>query len=746
MLSDDEKLEKMMEKLSPQQKDNLNKIRHAVEEIWKGDHIISDFTSHGIDHSMRIIGYSYDILSCNKNDELTQDETYLLLASIYLHDIGMQCYPPEPIFSDIINEAKCIAEERNICFNCIDFKSESAMKLTDDEQKFIREYHSLLTAALINYSFKKTDYILHEACKGIQNNLRMDLTHICLYHSKYSIMDCEEYLTILEKEGRKKLIATILRLADEMDIGYNRINEDDYKILRKDPKNLIHWIKHKYTTVSLSDNEIHLKIVLNLEDAEKYGHIFQALIINKFCCKNKNLIKILNSYGYNIKMGDKEERKNGEPKIITGSSYEKISTEVLSEFKALERENRYISNCRYKYNVAGFNNKIEKGILNNSEPYKILIIGDVMLDSTMYMIDAPYDQVLTHDNLNMVFVLLPKDEYLYKNLKIDCSDRRSLGGAAGIMTTLLEIPNVYVDMIGIIGNDRQGDEIQELFKDLQNKHHENNEACSNFHPIVIDEYPTVTKYYYHCVKYNQGPPLITRYRFDREDIELIYDNIEKYKESFNLVLNEICTNYDCIIIKDHQKGMINEYVIDWISQKYPNTPIFIDPKYNFDYYKKLNIKAIIPNIKEASMGIKEIANISEEEVKKRATESRLYDEDYDLLKECLPNCDSFIIKSDINGAIIYSDDNNYHDRDYIYPLPVEESKLKSNVGCGDTFDAYFIIGQLKEYSLQTSIKLANIAAGIKRKKELGEVVSPQEVFDELNIFNKKCIRPFKDTH
>lgn len=743
MLSDEEKLEKMMKKLNPTLKDSLIKMIEPVKQIWGTDLVLPDYTRHGTDHSMHVIGYSYDILDSHakKINELNEYEMYLLLASIFLHDIGMQCYPSEEIFSEIIDYAKKIADEKKIPFDVLEFRSRSGASLADDEKESIRRYHSLLTKAMIIYGVQKLEYeTLHDACKHIPDELVDDLSDICLYHSKYPIMDCDEHLSILQ--GRKRLIAVILRLADELDISRRRINENDYKILRRDPKNLIYWLKHKHTSVVISDNLIRLKLTLHPEDAKNYGRILQASIINDFCCKNKKLIEILNIKKFDIKLDDEKSRKDGILQVVPSYGAKKIPDEVLLEFKRLEREEKFISQFRYRHNITNFYKNIEKEILNNNYTYNILVLGDVMLDHVMYTINAPYGQVLTH-NLQKVSVLLREEDHRYKKLGLSSSERRTLGGTASLVVALLAIPNITIDVISIIGNDPEGKEIERLFTDLKAHTQKNNGSYPNFYPVIVNEYPTVTKNYYYDIEYSQGI-VKTGYRFDREDKSIIDKKIEEYKQKLKIVLDNLGTKYDCIIIADHEKGMINNDIIDWVSQKFPYVPKYVDPKYNFDYYNDLYLKATIPNIKEASMGIRKIANISEDEIKLRGLNSELFDTDFDCLKECLPNCESFIVKADINGAVIYSKNNDNDDKngsyykDNICSFPIDESKVKDNIGCGDVFDAYFILSQLKGFTLEDSVKLANIAAGIKRKKELGDVVSPKEICEELSNFRKKC--------
>jgi hypothetical protein len=49
-------------------------------------------------HSQRLAGFATQLLDANDGRPLSAQEMYLLLAGIYLHDIGMQCdvvkFPP----------------------------------------------------------------------------------------------------------------------------------------------------------------------------------------------------------------------------------------------------------------------------------------------------------------------------------------------------------------------------------------------------------------------------------------------------------------------------------------------------------------------------------------------------------------------------------------------------------------------------------------------------------------------------
>ncbi|MDD1754928.1 MAG: hypothetical protein LUQ63_04845 [Methanothrix sp.] len=72
---------------------NLEMIREAAEDIWAEDstRVVQFYTDHGIKHSERLAGIVDDLLKANNGSALSSEEMYLLLAGIYLHDIGMQC-------------------------------------------------------------------------------------------------------------------------------------------------------------------------------------------------------------------------------------------------------------------------------------------------------------------------------------------------------------------------------------------------------------------------------------------------------------------------------------------------------------------------------------------------------------------------------------------------------------------------------------------------------------------------------
>ena len=246
---------------------SLALIREVMESIWASDapRIIKDYTDHGEKHSETIIYFVQKLLQANPESEFSEQEIYLLLAGIWLHDIGMQC--------DVIKypELKKEAERLGAKFD-VEFAIETENNYLQEQQFEIRKNHHFLSAAWINYLYRETNSMskLALAVKSIPNDLVNDLMDICKFHSKLPINNCPES-TIFAFSIRKKMVAALLRFADELDISSTRLGLDRSHIFTMKPERSIHLWLHKYTTVTINSNKVLLKMRLNPKDFELYS-------------------------------------------------------------------------------------------------------------------------------------------------------------------------------------------------------------------------------------------------------------------------------------------------------------------------------------------------------------------------------------------------------------------------------------------------------------------------------------------
>jgi CheY-like chemotaxis protein len=267
---------------------SLAAIRQAMEDIWANDtpRIVQDFTDHGEKHSERLTRFAAKLLEANYGLPFSDQEIYLLMAGIYLHDIGMQC--------DVIKhpEIKARAEDLGAQFT-VAFTAQTTSRYNLVEQKAIRRNHHYLTAAWIDHADRTGETVLGPAVRTIPEDLVDDVIDACKYHAKQPITDCPPQF-MFDSTGRKQLVAALLRLADELDIDAHRVSIETVKNFALDPYNSVYWWLHHHTKIVFSArNMILLTIRLHPNDAEQLGPLVEAIFINGFEKKNKPVISVL---------------------------------------------------------------------------------------------------------------------------------------------------------------------------------------------------------------------------------------------------------------------------------------------------------------------------------------------------------------------------------------------------------------------------------------------------------------------
>lgn len=86
----DVELEEHLEKRCDYLYKHLEEIRKYCEHEWNGP-ILPFLPEHGIEHSKKLILFLEDILPMI-HPPLSMDELFIILSSIYIHDLGMQDY------------------------------------------------------------------------------------------------------------------------------------------------------------------------------------------------------------------------------------------------------------------------------------------------------------------------------------------------------------------------------------------------------------------------------------------------------------------------------------------------------------------------------------------------------------------------------------------------------------------------------------------------------------------------------
>ncbi|MEO0144327.1 MAG: PfkB family carbohydrate kinase [candidate division WOR-3 bacterium] len=290
--------------------------------------------------------------------------------------------------------------------------------------------------------------------------------------------------------------------------------------------------------------------------------------------------------------------------------------------------------------------------LNDPPKSKVLVIGDIMLDKYYF---GDVERISPEAPVPVVHIR-----------KIESR----IGGAGNTALNLKNL-GIEVDILGIVGNDENGNELLNLLKE------------KNFHLNYIIKIDNITTTKIRVISRNQH-----LLRIDFEEVKALNREIE------NKVINiieEIVKNYDLVIVSDYNKGLITEK----ISQIVINMSKFtiIDPKgRNWNKYKGANI--ITPNVKELSEGL----NISLE------NEDKILEEAGKIAVKKF-NFGSILITRSEKGL-------SYIDNKTILHVPTKQSEVYDVSGAGDTVVAALAFGIICNLNVREILEFANLCASI----------------------------------
>ena len=270
--------------------------------------------------------------------------------------------------------------------------------------------------------------------------------------------------------------------------------------------------------------------------------------------------------------------------------------------------------------------------------------------------------------------------------------RNSLGGAANVCNNLSGL-KTSSELIGITGIDDNYKIIETLL--LQN-------AIKNS-ILISDKFQTITK-----IRIIGEHQQVVRVDFEKNPkINL------KCKEKILNKIDSIISDVKIVIISDYGKGLIMpnicQYLINQcnINKKF----IIIDPKgRNWNKYKNASI--ITPNFKEFA----EVLN-------KHIKNENIFIEKYGNVVRKKFNLMHLLITRSEKGMSLINKDGVIH-------FPSKAKEVYDVSGAGDTVVATLASFLARGYSINTSIKIANEAAGIVVSKFSTVPIN----FDELSAY------------
>ena len=340
------------------------------------------------------------------------------------------------------------------------------------------------------------------------------------------------------------------------------------------------------------------------------------------------------------------------------------------------------------------------GSLNNINAGKILVIGDIMLDT-----------YFTGD-INRISPEAPVP--VFKKSK----ERSVLGGAANVAANL-NAAEQDVSVMSIIGNDSVGDELIEKLERM---------GISSDLLVRLDDRNTTVKTRFLAGNNQQV------IRMDVEDSSPISAYL---CERMLSMLREGIKTFDLILLSDYLKGLLTfeftQGVIKMANEN--NIPVIVDVKdqKSEKYNDALLLK---PNLNELKI-LTGLNPVSDNEIIEAANFLR----EKGHHKYVLATCGS-------RGMVLAGENSSY----FIKSVAQEVFDV---TGAGDTTIAYLAACMVNGFDMKECVDIANTAAGIQVSKvgtslvywrEIRSALSRKAVHVGQKILSGKALKEFRKTH
>ncbi|MDE7423562.1 MAG: HD domain-containing protein [Lachnospiraceae bacterium] len=208
----------------------LSVIYVQVEKLLKNPlHI--HYTDHSITHSIRIANIISQIIE-NIDVHFNEEEKFILLAALLLHDIGMQT----PDYADL-----------------------GELPLNIEGLEKIRKKHHEYSEKLIIDSIQCSEEEAYFLGLNSKEEFVDDIALVAKYHRKMDIAVLDNDV-IGDKIIRLRLLCALIRLGDCLDLDYRRVNIKRLLVFTNIPiESKFYWYAHHYVSgLLIQTQKIHI--------------------------------------------------------------------------------------------------------------------------------------------------------------------------------------------------------------------------------------------------------------------------------------------------------------------------------------------------------------------------------------------------------------------------------------------------------------------------------------------------------
>ena len=321
---------------------------------------------------------------------------------------------------------------------------------------------------------------------------------------------------------------------------------------------------------------------------------------------------------------------------------------------------------------------------------KVLCVGDLILDHYV------------HGNIDRISPEAP-----IPVLKADDRNYNILGGCGNVARNICSANN-KCHLISIVGNDEDGYKIKEIIKEIKNLTFD----------LIIDKNRCTTKK--------------TRYVCENQQILRVDNEMESpiskvLETKIVKLLKSKINDYDVIVLSDYNKGVLTDTLIKKIIKitQHFKKILIVDPKKK-DFSVYAGATFITPNLKELKSAVNTF------DINSKSNDDSL------VIKLSKQIINKFKFKAVIttrssDGISVVTDAGSF------FHLPSEAKEVFDVSGAGDTVLAYLSASISEGKSLESAVKISNIAAGLAVGKFGTSVVSIGEVDNTKQIKNIKVM-------
>jgi type II secretory pathway predicted ATPase ExeA len=219
--------------LSPAQYSQILEIRRKLATILDNN-VLPHFTDHTLEHCDRIADIARRLTEQNinrkNNQSLHRDELFVLALGILFHDVGMQIPKAHGIETPI-------------------------SELSREELGQIRRNHGKVSGKIVRELADEGDEILHLGLT--ERNVRRFLPFaatLCENHQSSADYDPDEVVKVGAETIRVGLITVILRLADQLDCDWRRVEIDRLDHFSIPLESILHWLVCSYIDAVTIEN------------------------------------------------------------------------------------------------------------------------------------------------------------------------------------------------------------------------------------------------------------------------------------------------------------------------------------------------------------------------------------------------------------------------------------------------------------------------------------------------------------